>query len=69
MTQNRKVKPYHVAYVWSWPSGRRFWQASTELDCISPDVVYYTVDQARNKKEAIEIARRKGNGRRTERSR
>jgi len=58
MTQKRKTKPYHVAYVWSWPSGRRFWQASTELDCLSPDAVYYVRVQANNQPEAIQHARR-----------
>ena len=53
------MRTYHVAHVWSWPSGRRFWQASTELDYISPDAVYYTVVSARSKKQAIALGRRR----------
>ena len=58
------TRTYHVAYVWSWPGGRRFWQAGTELDCVSPDAVYYTTVEARNQTEAIRQARRKRNERR-----
>ena len=59
MKRKRLTKTYHVAYVWSWPSGRRFWRANTELDCLSPDAVYYTIVQVRNQKQAIQQARRK----------
>jgi hypothetical protein len=52
------MRTYHVAYVWSWPDGKRYWQASTELDCLSPDAVYYTIVRAGNKPQAIEHGRR-----------
>ena len=53
------MRTYHVAYVWSWPDGKRYWQASTELDCLSPDAVYYTIVRVGNKPQAIEHGRRK----------
>jgi len=53
------MRVYHVAYVWSWPSGRRFWQATTNVDCISPDAVYYTLVSAQSKRQAIQQGRRK----------
>jgi hypothetical protein len=53
------MRIYHVAHVWSWPSGRRFWQASTEVDCLSPDAVYCTRVEAQNKKQAIALGRRR----------
>jgi hypothetical protein len=53
------MKVYHVAYVWSWPSGRRFWQATTNVDCISPDAVYYILVSAQSKRQAIQQGRRK----------
>ena len=53
------MRTYHVAYVWSWPDGERYWQASTELDCLSPDAVYYTIVRAGNKTQAIEHGRSK----------
>ena len=53
------MKTYHLVYVWDWYSGRRYWQASTELDCLSPDAVYYTTVTAKSKKQAIQEGRRK----------
>ena len=53
------MRTYHVAYVWSWPDGERYWQASTDVDCLSPDAVYYTTVRAPNKTQAIERGRRK----------
>ena len=53
------MRTYHVIYVWDWYSGRRYWQASTELDCLSPDAVYYTTVTAKCKRQAIQEGRRK----------
>ena len=52
------MRTYHVALIWDWFTGERYWQASTELDCLSPDAVYYTRVQAGNKAKAIQQTRR-----------
>ena len=57
------MRTCHVALIWDWFTGERYWQASTELDCLSPDAVYYTRVQANNKFEAIQQERRKHHGR------